>query len=100
MSDPCPGFRVTGWKHVYRNMRAFLDAFGEQAEALGWTTAELFGVHPSVGTIRVDHCGALVLSVGGRVRLVTANEIRFDRLTYRRRPDHPQGVPIWEFRGA
>ena len=33
---------------------AFLDEFDDQAAALGWTTAELFGVHPTAGFIRVD----------------------------------------------
>lgn len=94
---PCPGYRAGEWIDVHENALAFLDTFSEEAERLGWTTAELFGVHPSLGTTRVDHCGALVLSVGGRVRLLTADEIRFERLTYRRKTGQPQGAPIWEF---
>jgi hypothetical protein len=94
---PCPDYRGDEWPFVYANALGFLDTFGEQAAGLGWTTLDLFGVHPVVGTIRVDHCGALVLSVGGRVRLVTADEIRFDSLTHRRKPDQPRGLPVWEF---
>ncbi|WP_244936727.1 hypothetical protein [Methylobacterium currus] len=78
------------------NAWGFLDRFGAQAEALGWQTHELFGVHLTHGTIRVDHCGAIVLVVGGPVRAVTADAIRFERVTYRRRPLAPVGVPIWE----
>jgi hypothetical protein len=37
---------------------------------------ELFGVHPTHGTIRVDHCGALVLVIGGPVRALTADARR------------------------
>lgn len=80
------------------NAWGFLDAFGAQAEALGWRTHELFGVHPSHGTIRVDFCGAIVLVVGGLVRAIAADRIRFERLTYYRRPLAPVGLPIWEAR--
>lgn len=94
---PCPDYRGDEWSRVLANAHAFLAAFGAQAETLGWRTHELFGVHPEVGTVRPDCCGALTLGVGGPVRLVTADEIRFGHLTHRRLPSKPQGVPIWEF---
>ncbi|AWB26204.1 hypothetical protein DA075_35640 (plasmid) [Methylobacterium currus] len=93
---PCPDYRPEEWAAVLANAWGFLDRFGAQAEALGWQTHELFGVHLTHGTIRVDHCGAIVLVVGGPVRAVTADAIRFERVTYRRRPLAPVGVPIWE----
>jgi hypothetical protein len=37
----------------------------------------LFGVHPVVGVVRVDHAGALMLTVGGRVESVEAEAIRY-----------------------
>jgi hypothetical protein len=95
--SPCPGYRGTEWSEVHANALGFLQAFGAQAEALGWTTSELFAVHREAGTVRVDHCGALVLSVGGRVSAVTADEIRFRSLTYRRKAGQPEGVPVWSF---
>src|ERR671913_311072 len=70
--DPCPGFRPDAWARVQGNALDFLDRHGEEAARLGWTDVELFGVHPSRGTIRVDHTGALMLSVGGRVESVEA----------------------------
>ena len=94
---PCPDYRGDEWPRVLANAHAFLDAFGTQAETLGWQTHELFGVHPEVGTVRPDCCGALTLGVGGPVRLETADEIRFGHLTHRRLPGQLQGVPIWEF---
>lgn len=93
---PCPGYRDEEWARVYREAMAFLDGFGAQAEALGWTTKDLFAVHPTHGVIRPDACGALVLGVGGPVRLVTAREIRFGHLTHRWKPGQTLGVPIWE----
>ena len=42
----------------------FLSEQADKAAALGWTTEELFGVHPEVGAVRVDACGALMISGG------------------------------------
>lgn len=94
---PCPDYRGDEWPRVLANAHAFLAAFGAQAETLGWRTHELFGVHPKVGTVRPDYCGALTLGIGGLVRLVTADEIKFGHLTHRKLPGQPHGVPIWEF---
>ncbi|MBK3400827.1 hypothetical protein [Methylobacterium ajmalii] len=93
---PCRDYRPEEWAAVLSNAWHFIEIFGEQAEALGWRTHELFGVHPTHGTIRVDHCGALVLVIGGPVRALTADAIRFERVTARRRPHAPVGIPIWE----
>ncbi|WP_125900979.1 hypothetical protein [Methylobacterium indicum] len=93
---PCRDYRPDEWATVLANAWGFLDTFGPQAEALGWRTHELFGVHPTHGVIRVDACGALVLVVGGPVRAITADAIRFERVTARRRPHAPIGIPIWE----
>lgn len=92
---PCRDYRGSEWSRVLSNAIDFLDAFGTEAHALGWQTHELFGVHPEIGTVRPDYCGALVLGVGGPVRQVTVNEIRFGHLTHHKLPGKPQGVPIW-----
>lgn len=94
---PCPGYRSDEWPRTLSRALAFLDTFGPQAEALGWTAARLFGVHPTAGIVRVDACGALVLPISGEVRAITATEIRFGHLTHREKPGQPQGVPWWEF---
>ena len=74
----------------------FLDRFGEDAIALGWTATDLFGVHPAVGVVRVDYCGALMIS-GERVRAIESDKIRFGMTTYYRNlPGRPVGVPVWE----
>lgn len=94
---PCPGYRGDEWVGVLRGALRFLDTFGEQAEALGWTASRLFGVHPQAGIVRVDACGALVLPISGPVRAITATEIAFGHLTHREKPGKSQGVPWWEF---
>lgn len=94
---PCPGYRGEEWRQVYARALSFLDQFGPQALALGWTAPRLFGVHREAGIVRVDACGGLVLPTSGPVRAITATEISFGHLTYREKPGQPAGVPWWEF---
>ncbi len=96
-SPPCPGYRLDEWPRVLSRALAFLDTFGPQAEALGWTASRLFGVHAVAGIVRTDACGALVLPISGPVRAITATEVRFGHLTHRTKPGQPAGVPWWEF---
>jgi hypothetical protein len=43
----CPDhIDVADWKWAVADGRVFLSVWGEQAEALGWTTADLFGLAP------------------------------------------------------
>ncbi len=55
----------------------FLSEHADRAVALGWTTEELFGVDPVVGAVRVDACGALMISGGRPVQEVEQDRIRF-----------------------
>jgi hypothetical protein len=42
----CPDHIAVGdWQQAIRDGRRFLDRWGEQAEALGWTARDLFGLH-------------------------------------------------------
>ena len=92
---PCPDYRGDEWARTLARALNFLDTFGVQAEALGWTTTRLFGVHPEAGIVRVDACGGLVLP-GGAVRAITATEIRLGHLTHYWKPYRLAGIPIWE----
>ena len=65
--NPCPGFRPGAWARVQANALDCIERHGAEAHRLGWTAEELFGVHPTLGAIRVGHCGALMLSAAGRV---------------------------------
>ncbi|TXM98973.1 hypothetical protein FV242_27065 [Methylobacterium sp. WL64] len=94
---PCPDYRGGEWPRVYARALAFLNQFGPQAEALGWTASRLFGVHEAAGIIRVDACGALVLPTSGAIRAITATEISFGHLTHYWKPHRLTGIPIWKF---
>jgi hypothetical protein len=42
----CPShIPIADWQQAIKDGRRFLDKWGEQAEALGWTTRDLFGLH-------------------------------------------------------
>jgi hypothetical protein len=83
---------------VPANALDFLDRHGEKVRQRGWTATELFGVHPTLGVIRVDHAGALMLTVAGRVGSVEAEAIRYaGGLVYRRSPVPGAAVPVWSF---
>ena len=95
--DPCPGFRPHAWARVWANALDFIDRHGVEAHGLGWTAEELFGVHPVVGVIRVDCCGALMLSSAGRVLAVEADLIRHTNgLAFRRSFSSAASVPVWQ----
>jgi hypothetical protein len=99
VNDPCLGFKRGQWSRVRAAALAFLDQYGNQAHALGWSAADLFGVHPEMGMVRVDSCGALMLTNGVRVVAVSADAIGYaNGLVYRRRP--MRSVPVWEFEAA
>jgi hypothetical protein len=97
--NPFPGFRAHAWVRVWANALHFADRHGAEAHGLGWTAEELFGVHPVVGVIRVDCCGALMLSNAGRILAVETDLIRYaNGLTFRRASVASLPVPIWRFR--
>ncbi len=76
----------------------FLSDHADRAAALGWSTTELFGVDPVVGAVRVDACGALMVSGGKPVLSVEQDRISFGVNTYYRKPGKPPSVPVWSFK--
>lgn len=95
---PCPGFRR--WPATVRAMKTFVVHHAEAAIRLGWDALGLFGIHPVVGAVRPDCCGALTTGEGWPVVALTADAVGYgNRLVYRRAP-WPSGVtpvPVWEF---
>jgi hypothetical protein len=99
--SPCPGLHGEAWQKTHAVMLDFLDRFGEQAQDLGWTDLDLFGVHPTIGAGRVDHCGALTLGPKD-AQAIDADRIHFGNTTFYRTVMgylRPRGVPIWAFKG-
>jgi hypothetical protein len=76
----CPAHvEAERWQQCVEDARRFLASWGDQAEALGWTSAELFGLHkppanphPSYSRLsRYDCTGLLWLLQGRRVVALT-----------------------------
>ncbi|MGW8787134.1 hypothetical protein [Heyndrickxia sporothermodurans] len=92
---PCAGYRHGDWPRILANAVAFLDDHGLWAAKLGWSTAELFGVHEEAGAVRMDACGALAIGPTP-VRWLTSSAITHaNGNTYRRKPGQPIGTPWW-----
>jgi hypothetical protein len=61
------------WEQCVRDGSAFLAKWGEQAEALGWSSADLFGLHtpperphPSYSRLSRYDCTGLIWLLQGR----------------------------------
>jgi hypothetical protein len=93
------------WQQAIADGRAFLAKWGWQAEALGWTAGELFGLHqppakphPSYSRLsRFDETGIIWLLDGRRVVALTAETAAIHNpsgsiTTYRRRAKPAPGV--------
>lgn len=84
------------WAAIREDAIAF-DEFGAKAHRLAWMAAELFAVHPEHGTLRIDYCGALVIT-GLNPSAVEATRIVTVRgSAYRNKPGQAWGGPVWEF---
>ena len=95
--SPCQRLGPTAWTTMLESALDFVDRFGAEADALGWTAPQLFGVHPQRGTLRTDWCGALMLS-GRKATGIDARSVAFgNTCAYRDTLGAPVGMPIWEF---
>ncbi|WP_267360079.1 hypothetical protein [Methylobacterium sp. GC_Met_3] len=96
-ASPCRYLAPAKWGMMRSNALAFIDQFGAEAHRLGWTAYELFGVHPQHGTLRVDSCGALMLSTSA-AQAVHADRVSFAQTSgYRFLKGQAPGIPVWEF---
>jgi hypothetical protein len=64
---------VERWRQCVQDGKRFLAKWGEQAEALGWTSADLFGLHqvpakpaPSYSRLSRYDCTGLIWLLQGR----------------------------------
>jgi hypothetical protein len=74
------------WLLACDDAAVFLLEWGRQAEALGWTKDDLFGLHPLSPLARYDAIGLIWLLKGRRVRSLTTGEaVLQDDLRFRRR---------------
>jgi hypothetical protein len=98
----CPDFvPLDRWRRALIDGRRFLSQWGEQAEALGWTAIDVFGLHeppaephPSYRRLSRYDCTGLVWLLDGRsvvaltAESATIRTLTGTLLTYRRRKNH------------
>lgn len=96
-ASPCRYLVPAKWAAIREDAIVFCDQHGVEAHRLGWTAAELFAIHPEHGLLRIDYCGALMMtelhpSAVEPTRIVTARGS-----AYRNKPEQVWGVPVWEY---
>ena len=72
-----------------------------EAARLGWTELDLYGVDADRPYVRIDGFGLLPVLNDGRIVAMTADVAILEtpggaRQSYRRQPDRPGRVPVWE----
>lgn len=102
--DPLDGFNAEQWQQLANDAHAFLDRWGVTAARLGWTTADLFDVHPLAPVARLDAKG-LIPGLAGNpvaalsehvatVRMPSGSTLRFNRAV------KVTGACIWDIGGV
>jgi len=91
-SGPPSAWPPAEWRQVVHDAGVFLDDWGRQAAALGWTVGDIFGCCRRAPRARLDALGLVALVRGGRVVALTADTARIQHKTggvtkYRRRPN-------------
>jgi hypothetical protein len=71
---PPDGVDDARWRAALTDGDAFMETWGDQAEALGWTTADLFGLHPKAPLSRYEAMGLFWLLRGRPVMFLTRTE--------------------------
>jgi hypothetical protein len=101
ISIPYPAMvRPHRWRLAVKDARRLLRDWAAQASALGWTTVDIFGCHPTHPVERLDCAGLILLLHGDQVAAITNNSActrtrTGATLSYCRRP-RPESVPLWE----
>ena len=98
LEQRCPDFvDTTAWQIAVEDGRRFLARWGAQAERLGWTADDLFGLHeppanphPSYSRLARLDCAGLVWILNGRPVIALTDaaatiRARASMLTWRRR---------------
>jgi len=101
-SVPLGDYSSARWATLRRDVDDFVASpWSAQAEALGWTELDLFGVHATRPSVRPDQAGLVVLLDGRKIVELSAYGAILEtpggtRQSYRRKPDEPGRVLVRE----
>jgi hypothetical protein len=70
-SEPPSWASAERWRELAADAEGFLMTWGNTADRLGWTTLDLFGVHPTAPTARFDVMGLIPILRGRSVCVLT-----------------------------
>jgi hypothetical protein len=95
-----PCIRAARWQQVVADAGRFLRDWAAQAAALGWTTADIFGAHPTHPLQRIDCAGLILLLHGDQLVALTVEAGHIQTRTGAPmtfpRGRRPGAVPLWE----
>jgi hypothetical protein len=84
------------WRGLLTDAENFLTRWGGAAQLLGWTSLDLFGVHPSAPAARFDVMGLIPILNGAEVLALTSQTATMRRLSGAvltfHRPKYGEGV--------
>jgi hypothetical protein len=99
-ASPITGFSAETWQRLINDGGAFLDRWGNEAAALGWTVTDVFGVDPTAPAARFDRMGLVPLINGGAVVAIDATSATLKTRTGGTLRYHlanvAGAVPLWE----
>ncbi len=96
-APPCRYLTPARWAPIREAAIDFCDRLGAEAHQLGWTANNSCAVHPEHGTLRVEFCGALMIS-GSKAVAVEPTRVVLDQGSgYRTKPGQVWGIPVCEF---
>ena len=99
---PPRGFTPQRWAEAYSDAVRILARYGGELHAKGWTTEDVFGLHPDAPAHRYNALGLVFLIHGGSVPFISGNLADIVTRakvmqTYTRAP-HPEAVAVWTLR--
>jgi hypothetical protein len=97
-SDSADWLSPEQWRGLLCDAENFLTRWGSAAHLLGWTSLDLFGVHPIAPAARFDVMGLIPILNGAEVLALTSQTATIRRSsgaihTYRR-PDHGGAIVL------
>ena len=103
-SEPPLDFPASRWGQLRADLAAFVESpLRAEAERLGWSELDLYGVDANRPYTRIDGLGLIPALNGCRIVELSGDAATLQtpggaRLSFRRRPDRPGRVPVWEIK--
>jgi hypothetical protein len=77
-SEPPTWASAERWRELVADAEGFLAVWGKAADQLGWTTLDLFGVHPTAPAARFDVMGLILILRGRKVSALAEQTATID----------------------